>query len=326
MGMPAAPAQIISKINPALSEVIMKALAKLPEQRYQSGQDLVNDLEQCKEGAAKASPSKPAAPAPSRPAAGPSAAEEAPAVFGKKVAAAAAGWSGSSSRLPEAAASDSPDGGTQLSANMSAAWPTESETEVSPPPSNGDGNPAGARRTRSFSDVDELPPLKTTYVSPPAPPEAIPDPPEAPHQPQATVFHKAEQAEKSRTPPKEMARNAIKAIAKTPPKLFLYSVGAAVVIILLVGGSIFYRNQSEKSQEMAAPAQVATPAAVSSQPAPAAPESAPGEPPPNVQMATPVEAEPPSSSNRRSVISVAPASRAPRKMPGKHRTLLIWLG
>ena len=87
-----------------------------------------------------------------------------------------------------------------------------------------------------------------------APPEAIPDPPEAPHQPQATVFHEAEQAEKSRTPPKEMARNAIKAIAKTPPKLFLYSVGGAVVIILLVGGSIFYRNQSEKSQEMAAPA------------------------------------------------------------------------
>ncbi len=307
VGMPAAPAQIISKINPALSEVIMKALAKLPEQRYQSGQDLVNDLEQCKEGAAKPSASKQAAPAPPKPAAGNlSAAEEAPAVFGKKAAAAAAGgWSGSSSRLPEAAGPDSPDGGRQVSPNMSAAWPSESGTEVSPPPSNGDSNPAGARRTRSFSDVDELPPLKTAYVSPPAPPELIPDPPEAPHQAQATVFHEGEPAEKSKTPPQEMARNAVKAIFKTPPKLFLYSLGGAVVIILLVGGSIFYRNQSEKSQEMAAPAQAATPA-VSSQPAPVAPESAPSEPPPNVQMATPVEAEPSSSSDRRAVISVAP--------------------
>ena len=60
VGMPAAPAQVISKIHPALSEVIMKALAKLPEQRYQSGQDLVNDLEQCKEGGAKPAASKPA--------------------------------------------------------------------------------------------------------------------------------------------------------------------------------------------------------------------------------------------------------------------------
>jgi serine/threonine protein kinase len=306
VGMPAAPAQIISKINPALSEVIMKALAKLPEQRYQSGQDLVNDLEQCKEGAAKASASKMAAPLPPKPAVGNlSAAEEAPAVFGKKLAAAAAGWGGSSSRLPEAGAPDGPDGGTQAAANLSAAWPSDSETEVSPPPSNRDSNPAAARRARSFSDVDELPPLKTAYVSPPAPPEVIPDPPEAPQAPQATVFHGAEQAEKSKTPPKEIARNAVKAIVKTPPKLFLYSLGGAVVIILLVGGSIFYRNQSEKSQEMAAPAPAAA-AAVSSQPAPVAPESAPGEPPPNVQMATPVEAGPSSSSQRRAVISVAP--------------------
>ena len=41
---PPAPAEIKSKIHPALSEVIMKALAKSPEERYQSGQDLVNEL------------------------------------------------------------------------------------------------------------------------------------------------------------------------------------------------------------------------------------------------------------------------------------------
>jgi len=51
---PVAPDQINRKLHPALSQVIMKALAKAPEERYQSGQDLVNDLERCKESATKA--------------------------------------------------------------------------------------------------------------------------------------------------------------------------------------------------------------------------------------------------------------------------------
>ena len=51
---PVAPDQINRKIHPALSQVIMKALAKAPKERYQSGQDLVNDLERCKESATKA--------------------------------------------------------------------------------------------------------------------------------------------------------------------------------------------------------------------------------------------------------------------------------
>ena len=41
----------------------MKALSKDPEQRYQCGQDLVNDLERCKESATKTSAKK-ATPAP----------------------------------------------------------------------------------------------------------------------------------------------------------------------------------------------------------------------------------------------------------------------
>ena len=60
---PPAPAEINSKIHPALSEVIMKALAKSPEERYQSGQDLVNDLERCKESAPRKEARKSAAPA-----------------------------------------------------------------------------------------------------------------------------------------------------------------------------------------------------------------------------------------------------------------------
>ena len=51
---PVAPDQINPKLHPALSQVIMKALAKAPAERYQSGQELVNDLEKCKESATKA--------------------------------------------------------------------------------------------------------------------------------------------------------------------------------------------------------------------------------------------------------------------------------
>jgi len=72
---PVAPDQINPKLHPALSQVIMKALAKAPEERYQSGQDLVNDLERCKESAAKAAAAaKPGQPPQKAPAAQPKAA------------------------------------------------------------------------------------------------------------------------------------------------------------------------------------------------------------------------------------------------------------
>src|SRR6266849_1481930 len=61
--LPVAPVQINKKIHPVLSEVIMKALSKAPEERYQSGQELVNDLERCKESTTKAEAKKSAKPA-----------------------------------------------------------------------------------------------------------------------------------------------------------------------------------------------------------------------------------------------------------------------
>src|ERR1700730_18441455 len=61
--MPPAPDKINRKIHPALVEVIMKALSKIPEERYQSGQELVNDLEKCKESASKVAAKKAAQPA-----------------------------------------------------------------------------------------------------------------------------------------------------------------------------------------------------------------------------------------------------------------------
>src|SRR5580692_796918 len=131
---PVPPMHVNPKLHPVLSDLIMKALAKDPAERFQSGRELLDDLEKCKESktqAAKpaAAPAKAvivpdavkaanqakfvAASAPSRPAAPPPAAPKpqsaapvlskpaekkfaAPASASGKAAAAAAGWAGGS--------------------------------------------------------------------------------------------------------------------------------------------------------------------------------------------------------------------------------------
>jgi len=58
---PVAPNHVNPKIHPLLSDLIMKALAKDPAERYQNGRELLDDLEKCKESkptAKKAEPAK----------------------------------------------------------------------------------------------------------------------------------------------------------------------------------------------------------------------------------------------------------------------------
>jgi serine/threonine-protein kinase len=59
---PTPPAQLNPKINSVASEVIMKALAKDPAERYPSGREMVNDLEKCREASGKAAQKAPESP------------------------------------------------------------------------------------------------------------------------------------------------------------------------------------------------------------------------------------------------------------------------
>jgi eukaryotic-like serine/threonine-protein kinase len=56
---PVPPMHVNAKLHPVLSDLIMKALAKDPGERYQSGRELLDDLEKCKES--KPQTAKPAA-------------------------------------------------------------------------------------------------------------------------------------------------------------------------------------------------------------------------------------------------------------------------
>ena len=58
---PVPPLHVNPKVHPLLSDLIMKALAKDPAQRYQTGRELLDDLEKCKESKPVAS-KKPEAP------------------------------------------------------------------------------------------------------------------------------------------------------------------------------------------------------------------------------------------------------------------------
>lgn len=75
--MPVAPHELEPNLHPRVSEILLKALAKAPEERYASGAELLNDLENYKR--VEVAPPKPAAPPPRAPARPPATPRPAPA-------------------------------------------------------------------------------------------------------------------------------------------------------------------------------------------------------------------------------------------------------
>src|SRR5579864_2588577 len=202
---PAAPIRVNAKVHPLLSDLIMKALAKDPVQRYQTGRGLLDDLENCKE-------SRPAAKKPATPAAStvappsvraavqskfvgsanhasqPAPSSEAAAAVAPKPAApkpshatapkSAAAAAGVGSATTSEAVSSTP---TQPESFMSAAIEQPDVETFEPAPASPKiaddplmaGSAPGTSGGTSFSEIAELPPLKEVYIAP----EPAPEPP-----------------------------------------------------------------------------------------------------------------------------------------------------
>src|SRR5258707_5201346 len=91
----------------------------------------------------------------------------------------------------------------------------------------GSSRPSGA----SFSEIDELPPLKEVYIAPPPPPVQ----PEISLDP---VTLRGRSPEKPKAQPRELAHKAIHEIRGVPPRLLGYSITGAIALILLLGLAI----------------------------------------------------------------------------------------
>jgi len=300
----------ISEINPsvheALGAVVMKALAKNPQERYQSGQDLIADLEKCKTSAVKA-------PAARKPAAASALKQAQTSAANEMARAAAASQGGGSSPVaPQATAAlnewietqEEAARATAPAAASAAAAGVEDQPELESPrfavdPLMEKSKPAEARRS-SFSEINELPPLKEVYVAPEPPP---PPPPEPADPVKAAVFNRSE-ATKPKTPPREIAKQAVSEIKGTPPRLFLYALAAAAGVILAVVIGIAYRIHAGESDDDGLPVDTvatrptspATPPAPSQQPAPPAPAPA----------KTPAQAIPKPPAENVPVVSIRP--------------------
>jgi serine/threonine-protein kinase len=325
---PAPPRHINPKANLALSEVIMKALSKAPEQRYQSAQELILDLEQCKNTPEKTSnspkpnqtPKNKVTPLPTTSLAVVEQNSEVPqieAVAPKrmpmpKAVAAAAGQSASAAGSASMATQSVESVLQEPLPNMSTAVADEPEVKaphIAVDPLMDETRKDSGKQSQSFSEISELPPLKEVYIAPPPPP-APANEPSAPDPIHAAVFRTSSQDEKPKVQPKEVAKKAVAEIKKTPPKLFGYAIGGAVAVILLVVAGIAYHIHSENSDDDGAPAQSSAKAS-SVQAGATQAETSQATPP--TQSAETVEAAPPITADDPSVVAVQPKYKSAKK-------------
>ena len=377
---PVPPIQVNAKVHPLLSDLIMKALAKDPAQRYQTGRALLDDLENCKEtrpAAKKSAAPKPATVAPqatrvaaqskfvstgnsqppptpaapvrpaaevsapppvrvktpsvptaqARPAMPTPAAPKAPAppkpsrLAVPKTAAAAAGVGSRAPASSQFHAAQSPldpvpadqlQPESLLSAPVSE--PPEIETfeasasspKIAVDPLMAESAPASGGT--SFSEISELPPLKEIHIAPEPAPE--PPPAEPPKFRSSAARAPQKIADKPKIQPREVAAKAVKEIKGVPPKLMLYSIAGAAILILAIalGVTYYIHSQSDDDSGSKRPAPVAT------QPTP---QPQPVQPPAQPDSTSPA---PSADSQPTEVPDESPESAVPETSRTKSRT------
>jgi hypothetical protein len=133
-------------------------------------------------------------------------------------------------------------------ANMSSAVLDEPATEkpkIAIDPMMAEGPRLGSKGV-SFSELDELPPLKEIYVAPPAP-KSEEEQGEA--EPLPSIILRRGEPEKPKIQPREVAEKAIKEIKSLPPQLLLYTISAAAALILVIAIAVFWRSHSQNTDE-----------------------------------------------------------------------------
>jgi serine/threonine protein kinase len=111
--------------------------------------------------------------------------------------------------------------------------------------------PAPASKGKSFSDLDELPPMKEPVFTPP--PASEPEPSVAPPSQSVQLYPRKKAEEKPKIQPREVAEKAFQEISTIPPKLMLFSILGAVALILVVSVAIFFHVRNEDDGSTAAP-------------------------------------------------------------------------
>jgi serine/threonine protein kinase len=286
---PTAPQELKSNISPALSALIMKAISKSPAARYQSGQELVKDLEGC-----NTAPKKTVTPVATKPKAAP-----------VTNAATRLNLSGNSSSLSKA-----PAGAASAAAPAPAREKPASKPAFAVDPmmaADDEGTPAAAAR-KSFSDLEELPPLKDIFVPSvnSEPPAVVEEPPAEVAASKAVAAKKAKTEDKPKIQMRQAAERAVSEIRNTPPTLYLYALGGAILLVaMIIAGLMVYNlieDHDSGSSDLAsasapttpskrAPKQIAPPPAPAPAPAPTQAQIVP--PPPVETEPTPTVTEEP---------------------------------
>ena len=333
---PVPPMHVNPKLNPLLSDLIMKSLSKDPSERYQSGRQLLDDLEKCKESKPQAGKAPAATAKSAAVSAAASTAAQAKFIASTPKAAqrtsAPQPQAAPKSAVAQAAASKITAPHKAAAAGADAGGPPESHSpsKIQTPSALASPRAAAPRPAAAMSSaVVEEPAVETpasqsnftvdpmmagdgaarggsvsfsemTELPPLKEVYVAPPPPPAQQEPELPgVSFKSGEPEKPKIQPREVAEKAIKEIKSVPPSLMIYSIaGAAVVILIIAIALVLHVNHLNSDDDGTRPVATEQPAQT------AAPQPTPAQP---AQQAQPELSAPVSDQPTGEVVENTPA-------------------